>query len=122
MSCCIRLTLSARALLFALALSSSCAHAVDAAGRIEFVTGNVVIVDRAQQSRPVEKGTALNEGDTVMTNDGRAQLRFSDGGHFSLQPNTHFRIDEYRYRGNDDSGDHVFVSLLKGGLRTISGL
>jgi hypothetical protein len=122
MSRCIRFTLSARALLFALALSSSCAHALDAAGHIEFATGKVVVVDRAQQSRSAEKGAALNEGDTVMTNEGRAQLRFSDGGHFSLQPNTHFRVDEYRYAGNDDGGDHVFLSLLKGGLRTISGL
>jgi hypothetical protein len=57
-----------------------------------------------------------------MTNDGRVQVRFTDGGYFSLQPQTHFRVDEYRYSGTHDEGDHVFLSLLKGGLRTISGL
>jgi hypothetical protein len=122
MSCCMPLTGRARALLFSLALSSSSAYALDAPGRIHFITGEAAIVDRAQQSRPAQKGAALNAGDTVVTQDGRVQIRFSDGGHFSLQPHTQFRLDEYRYTGNDDQGDHVFLSLIKGGLRTISGL
>lgn len=105
----------------ALALFSLSALAAPAA-YLEFVTGSVLIGNRQNQTRPAEKGMALEEGDTVMTNDGRAQVRFSDGGYFSLQPQTHFRVDEYRYSGNHDDGDHVFLSLLKGGLRTISGL
>ena len=92
------------------------------AAHVEFVIGNVLISDRHNQTRPAEKSMALEEGDTVITNDGRVQVRFSDGGYFSLQPQTHFRVDEYRYSGNHDEGDHVFLSLLKGGLRTISGL
>jgi hypothetical protein len=92
------------------------------AAHLEFVSGNASISDRGNHTRPAEKGMALEQGDTVMTNDGRAQIRFTDGGYFSLQPQTHFRIDEYRYSGNHEDADHVFLSLLKGGLRTISGL
>ena len=92
------------------------------AAHVEFVTGNVSISDRSNHTRPAEKGMALDQSETVMTNDGRAQIRFTDGGYFSLQPRTHFRIDEYCYSGSHDDADHVFLSLLKGGLRTISGL
>jgi hypothetical protein len=84
MSCCKPLTWRADALLFTLALSSTGAYALDAPGRIEFIVGEA-IVDRGQQSREVEKAAALNEGDTVVTQDGRVQIRSSDGGHFSLQ-------------------------------------
>jgi FecR-like protein len=105
----------------ALTLFSLSALAAPAA-HVEFVMGNALIADRHNQTRPAEKGMALEAGDTVMTSDGRVQVRFTDGGYFSLQPQTHFRVDEYRYAGNHDEGDHVFLSLLKGGLRTISGL
>lgn len=92
------------------------------AAHVEFFTGAVSIANKQNQMRPAEKAMALDEGDTVITNDGRAQIRFSDGGYFSLQPQTQFRVDEYHYSEGHDKDDHVFVSLLKGGLRTISGL
>src|SRR5690606_5375131 len=64
----------------------------------------------------------IEQGDTVQTTDsGRAQLRFSDGGYISLQPNTQFRVDEYNYEGKTDGKEKGFFSLLKGGLRAITG-
>src|ERR1043165_6476470 len=92
------------------------------AAHVEFFIGAVSIANKQNQIRPAEKAMALEEGDTVITNDGRAQIRFSDGGYFSLQPQTQFRIDEYHYSEGHDKYDRVFLSLLKGGLRTISGL
>jgi hypothetical protein len=49
-------------------------------------------------------------------------LRFSDGAYVSLQPDTQFRVDEYRYDGKTDGSERGFFSLVKGGLRTITGL
>ena len=90
--------------------------------QVEFVMGAVLISDKQQQTRTAEKGMAVEEGDTVITNDGRVQIRFSDGGYFALQPQSRFRVDEYRYSGGHADTDRVFLSLLQGGLRTISGL
>src|SRR5690349_9921342 len=95
------------------------AHAEPAA-YIEFVSGTAYIADGVNQRRTPEKGMSVDSGETVSTADGRVQVRFTDGGYFSLQPNTQFRIDEYRYAHGDD--DRWLLSLLKGGLRTISGL
>ncbi|MBI3068888.1 MAG: hypothetical protein HYY79_08465 [Betaproteobacteria bacterium] len=38
-----------------------------------------------------------------------------------LPPLTEFRVDDYRYEGRTDGTEKGFFSLLKGGLRTITG-
>ena len=72
-------------------------------------------------SRPLERGLEIGNGDLVDSGTGRVQLRFSDGALVSLQPDSQFRIDDYRFDGKTDGSEKGFFSLLKGGLRTISG-
>ena len=73
------------------------------AGQLEFAVGNVNVIATNGYPRSLRKGAEINSGDTVVTGDnGRAQVRFSDGGYISLQSNTRFRIDEYRYQGSTD--------------------
>ena len=89
--------------------------------RVDFVTGPVSAINAAGVARPLERGAELTSGDVVRTGSGRAQLRFSDGALVSLQPDTDYRIDDYRYSGQADGQEKGFFSLLKGGLRTITG-
>jgi len=91
------------------------------AARVDFAIGDVAAVNKAGESRPVAKGTVIEEGETINTNNGRTQLRFTDGAYVSLQPRSEFRIDQYRYEGKQDGSERTFISLLKGGLRTITG-
>jgi hypothetical protein len=97
------------------------AHAAPPAARVDFAIGNVAAVNKAGLSRPLAKGAQIEEGETVNTNSGRAQLRFTDGAYVSLQPQSEFRIDQYQYEGKQDGSEKTFLSLLKGGLRTITG-
>ena len=92
------------------------------AARVEFAVGGVSATSPTGQTRLLAKGAAVDNGDTVNTHDGRVQLRFTDGAYVSLQPQTLFRIDDYRYDGKSDGNERGFFSLLKGGLRTITGL
>jgi hypothetical protein len=92
------------------------------AAQVDFAVGDVTAVGPNGQSRTLGKGAQIEQGDTVNTNAGRAQLRFTDGAYVSLQPQTQFRIDQYRYEGKSDGNEKGFFSLLKGGLRTITGL
>jgi hypothetical protein len=92
------------------------------AAQVDFAVGNVTAVGANGQSRPLGKGAQIEQGDTVNTNGGRAQLRFTDGAYVSLQPESQFRIDQYRFDGKQDGNEKGFFSLLKGGLRTITGL
>lgn len=92
------------------------------AGRVDFAVGNVTAVAADGKSRPLAKGAEIQSGETIDTGSGRAQVRFTDGAQVSLQPQTQFRIDEYKYTGKGDEEEKGFFSLVKGGLRTITGL
>lgn len=97
-------------------------HAAGAA-KIDFSAGAVTAVNAAGVQRPVAKGSEIGSGDSVATGDGgRAQLRFTDGGMVSLQPGSEFKVDNYHFSGKEDGEEKGFFSLLKGGLRTITGL
>lgn len=92
------------------------------AAQVDFAAGDVKALAPDGRSRPLVKGGEIASGETIDTGSGRAQLRFSDGAQVSLQPQTQFRIDEYRFSGKADGSEKGFFSLLKGGLRTITGL
>lgn len=92
------------------------------AARVDFAIGNPTAQGANGQTRPLTKGAEVGQGDTINTADGRVQLRFVDGAFVSLQPQSQFRIDEFRYNGQQDGSEKGFFSLLKGGLRTITGL
>lgn len=92
-----------------------------AAARVEFATSGVTATGSDGVPRPLTKGASVDAGDMIQTTGGRAQLRFSDGGMVSLQPNTEFKIDEYSFEGKTDGSEKGFFSLVKGGLRAITG-
>ncbi len=92
------------------------------AGTVTFKTGDATITRADKTVIKAEKNVALNAGDTVETKDGRLQLSLIDGGKVSLQPNTIYRINKYEFSGKEDGTEYGFTELIKGGLRTISGL
>lgn len=89
--------------------------------RVDFATAGVEAVGSDGARRALAKGAEVRVGDAVETNAGRAWLRFSDGGYISLQPGSVFRVDDYNFSGAEDGSEKGFFSLLKGGLRTITG-
>lgn len=106
-------------------LLAFCPVFAQAAGsaQIDFSHGNVTAVAASGEQRALVKGARVVSGETIRTGvEGRAQLRFDDGAMVSLQPQSEFRLDTYQFSGKQDGGERGFFSLLKGGLRTITGL
>ncbi|HEX4326237.1 MAG TPA: FecR family protein [Burkholderiales bacterium] len=102
-------------------LASQAAQAATA-GHVDFATAGVSAVAANGQSRSISKGSDLLTGETIDTGEGRAQLRFSDGGMISLQPQTRFSLESYGYDKDDSTKNSVIMKLFKGGLRSITGL
>ena len=90
--------------------------------RVDFAVGNVTAVSADGRTRPLTRGSEIEVGDTVNTQQGRAQLRFEDGAYMSLQPETAFKIEQFRFVEKGQGGDNIVMHLLKGGMRTITGL
>ena len=108
-------------LMLALISAAFANQAGAAAGRTEFTIGGVTVAGPNGVQRPLARGTELDNGDVVRTNNGRAQIRFTDGSYVSLQPNTEFGIREYRYENKADGSERGFFGLLKGAMRTVTG-
>jgi len=87
------------------------------------VVGEVRILGRDGAPRAAARGAELRDGESVVTGaNGLAQLRFADGGMISVRGNTELKLDRFAYRGQDDRGASLFMSLLKGGFRSVTGL
>lgn len=71
--------------------------------------------------RTLKRRSEVYQGDTILTGKGSVQIRFSDGSLTALRPRTTFKIINYQWSGKQDGSERGFFSLLKGGLRTISG-
>jgi len=112
-----------QALLVALAAAYPVVAQAAGVAHLDFASGSVVAVAAGGGQRNVGKGAEIGSGESIVTGDGgRAQLRFSDGGMISLQPKTEFKVDDYRYSGKDDGEEKGFFSLIRGGMRVITGL
>lgn len=93
------------------------------AGNVQFVHGNVQVVNSAGQSRALLKGDAVHESDTVTTVIGAtAQIKMRDGGYIVIRPDSRLKFDSFVFSGEQDGNERSFFSLLKGGIRAITGL
>ncbi len=113
---------SGAALMAALAAAFPYVSHAAGAARVDFATGDVRALAADGRSRTLAKGAEIDSGEMIDTGSGRAQVRFNDGAQVSLAPQTQFRIDDYRFSGKTDGSEKGFFSLLKGAMRTITGL
>jgi type 1 fimbria pilin len=106
--------------LLALLLVCPAASAAELFGTVDAVSGSAVVVDQTGKSTPITDGLKIYEGQTINSEqDGEVHLVTEDGGIIAVRPNTVFRVDEYKAEGNDT--DKIFMSLLKGTVRSITG-
>lgn len=91
------------------------------AGLVQFAAGEVQL-RRGEALSSLAKGAELDAGDVVLTgSNGRAQIRFSDGGLVALYPDSQFTVTRYA-DGAGTGEDHFVVHLLRGGMRALTGL
>lgn len=65
----------------------------------------------------------VEQGDTLVSEKNTyAQIRFVDNSEITLKPNTTFKVEAFVYDAGKPAGDSASFSLVKGGLRSITGL
>lgn len=108
------------ALLILLAAASALAGQ---AGRVTHLSGALSVQKPDGATRVLGIGSDVHEGDLVVTeSNAYARIRFIDGGEVVLRPNTRLKVESYRYVKDQPKEDNIFFSLLKGGLRAVTGL
>jgi hypothetical protein len=93
------------------------------AGTVTHLSGTLSVTRPDGTARILSRRSEVNGGDLVATQrDSYAQINFTDGSTMTLRPNTQMRIEDYRFSEDRPQEDSSFFRLLKGGLRTITGL
>lgn len=93
-----------------------------AAGLVLLVGGQATAQASGQPERTLSRRGEVFVGDRITTaNDSQLQLRMKDGAIIALGANAEFVVKAYSDDAAGDKKDQAVLSLVKGGLRTISG-
>ena len=99
-----------------------CAQGTEA-GRFLSVVGDVRVGREGAPQRAAQRATEFYEGESIVTAAGAlAQLRMTDGALMSVRGDTEIKLERFSYAGEQDRNASFFMSVLKGGLRTITGV
>ena len=94
-----------------------------AAGRFQFVSGEVKVTSAAGKERIAHKGDAVDQGDTITSSAASsAQVKMADDGLVIVRPDTKLRITTFEYNGKADGSERSLISLVQGGFRAITGM
>lgn len=95
----------------------------DPIATLESVDGTVHVVRASGKRQLLANGSTLEAGDVLSTErDSYAKLRFADGAEVALRPASRLAVDDYRFDQAKPAEDAALLRLIKGGLRTVTGL
>ena len=105
------------------ALTPGVVHAAGPVGNVTHLSG-VLTAKRADgTTKLISVKSEVQEGDTLSTErDTYARVKFADGGEVVLRPGSQLKIDAYSFDRAKPEADNVFLDMLKGGLRAVTGL
>lgn len=108
----------------AAATSTTSMPASTGVGQVTHLSGTLVGRMEGQlQPRLLANRSSISPGETLATQgDTYARVKFNDGTEVVLRPNTQFKIEQYTYDEKEPSKDNILFGLIKGGLRSVSGL
>ena len=93
------------------------------AGHIQFVNGDVQVINPSGITHALQKGDAINEGDTISSaKEASAQVKMADGGFIAVRQETQLKFDSFKVALKQGDQENSFFSLVKGSFRAVTGL
>jgi hypothetical protein len=113
-----------KALLFcALMAMGALAWAAQVAGTIVNLSGPLMARKADGTVKILAVKSEVEQGDTLVAERNTyAQVRFVDNSEITLKPNTTFKIEAFSYDEGKPEADSASFNLVKGGLRSVTGL
>lgn len=104
--------------------TTSAATSVQASGgRVYVVDGNVFVAQGKNPAHRVKNNEAIVANTLISTGEkSSALLKFEDGQVVTMQASSTFQVREYRYDAKKIEKSKIVFSMLKGGMRFITGL
>ena len=111
-------------LLFAaLLMTGNAAWAAQVAGVVARLSGPLMAKKADGSVKVLALRSEIESGDTLVSEKNTyAQIKFIDNSEITLRPGTTFKVDNFSFDEGKPEGDNASYSLVKGGLRSITGL
>lgn len=107
----------------ALGMVSGLAWAAPVVGTVVNLSGPLMVRKADGVVKVLALRSEVEQGDTLLTEKNTyARVKFIDNSEVTLKPGTTFRIEAFSYEAAKPEGDSASFNLLKGGLRSVSGL
>jgi hypothetical protein len=112
----LRVAFSSFALMSAAALAAG-------AGAVTHLSGTLSVQRPDGSVRILSQKSEVYPGDVLTTQrDSYAQINFVDGSSMTMRPNTQLKVEQFHFVQDRPQEDSSFLRLIKGGLRTVTGL
>jgi hypothetical protein len=111
--------------LAALTLTGLCSLALAAqvAGTVVNLSGPLLARKDNGTVKVLALKSEVEQGDTLVTEKNTyAQIRFVDNSDITLKPNTTFKVEAFAFDAGKPDADSASFNLIKGGLRSVTGL
>jgi hypothetical protein len=108
--------------LLALLSNGALAYAASA-GAITHLSGPLFAKKADGTVKVLAEKSEVEPGDILVTEKNTyARIKFIDNSEITLRPNTQFKIDSFAFDDSKKEKDSAIFSLIKGGLRSVTGL
>lgn len=97
--------------------------AAQVAGTVVQLSGPLMAKKADGAVRILSMRSEVESGDTLMTEKNTyAMVKFIDNSEITLKPSTTFKVENFSYDADKPDGDKASFNLVKGGLRSVTGL
>lgn len=91
--------------------------------QVSHLSGTLVVKQPDGKEKLLAVHSQVQVGDVLTTQaDTYARLKFVDGGEIVLRPNSQLKVESYQYDEAKPQNDNILLGMLKGGLRSVTGL
>jgi hypothetical protein len=106
-----------------LCCASTLALAAQVAGTVVNLSGALLAKKENGTVKVLALKSEVEQGDTLVSEkNSYARIRFVDNSEVTLKPNTSFKIDAFSYEAGKPEADSAGFTMLKGGLRSVTGM
>ncbi len=91
-------------------------------GTVTHLSGTLSVV-RTDGQRVLAVNSAVAEGDLLTTErETYARIKFRDDSEIVLRPNSQLQVARYQFEAGQPERDNMLLSMLRGGMRAVTGL
>ena len=110
-------------LLASAASLSEPARAANSVGQVTHLSGTLIAKRADGTTKLFSVKSEVQQGDTLSTEqDTYARIKFADGAEVVMRPSSQLKVAAYSFDQAKPQSDNVLLSMLKGGLRAVTGL